>query len=188
MSTIILGVDLDEVVFSYLNGLRRAMEKEGITPPIDDPEFYSLFQSGWFESEEQFRLVHGRAVDDGLYTNLELIPEARKTLWELSHAGYKIDIITSRFVNPGQHHAVVTQTALALESNRIPHDNLSFLSDKSRYNTDCFIDDSPKNIMALQAAGKETITFNLRYNEGISGPRAMNWSEVREMLLKKFGK
>jgi len=184
---IILGIDLDEVVFSYIKGLRLAMKSAGLEVKEEEPEFYSLYASGWFKSEEEFKEFHGGIVDKGLYENLELIPGARKTLWDLSNRGYRLDIITSRFVNPGQHSKVVTQTINALESNKIPFNNLSFLGGKSIYKPDVFLDDSPKNIESIRASGTKAVIFDFRYNRYLDGLRVKTWEEFSDFLGEEYG-
>lgn len=186
---IILGVDLDEVVFQYIEGLRKYMvEVLGMNPPKDMPHNYSFKVSGWFDSEEEFKRVHGQAVEDGLYYKLDPVPGAIETLWDLSDSGYALNIITSRFVNPGQHERVVIDTARALQKHQVPHSNISFMKDKTLQIADLFIDDGPHNITALRGVGREVVTFDLPYNAHIPGPRVTNWQELRLLLKEKFGK
>jgi 5'(3')-deoxyribonucleotidase len=183
-----LGVDLDEVVFKYLKGLREYTGRNGAPLPLIDPEHFSLTRSGWFTSDEEFKRIHGEAVAEGLYANLKLYEEAAEVLRDLSRSGYRINIITSRFVNPGQHEIVVRDTARALEENDIPYSNLSFLSNKTKMLMDAYIDDGPHNLEPLIDLGRFTITFDQTYNQFVWGPRANNWREVREILRQKFGR
>jgi 5'(3')-deoxyribonucleotidase len=183
---IVLGVDLDEVVFRYCDGLRQRIEAAGSTVPEGDPQFYSMTKSGWFDTDEDFFSFHGKCVDEGLYSQLELIPGARETLWELSDAGYKINIITSRFVLPGQHAKVCTQTVQALDTNDIPYSNISFLDDKVLMRADAFIDDSPKNIEGLLDHGQYVLRMKMRYNVDCGGEPVENWTQIRQVLKNRF--
>lgn len=185
---IVLGVDLDEVVFVYLKSILKVMEEKRLPVPTSDPEFFSMVESGWFESVEIYKKVHGEAVERGLYERLAVMDGASETLWDLARSGYEINIITSRFVNPGQHGLVVPQTAAALELHNIPYSSLSFLADKTKFMADAYIDDGPHNLEPLQALDRFTITFDQRYNRHVPGPRATNWGEVRAILREKFGR
>lgn len=186
---IVLAIDLDETVFSYVDALKDVVAEDLGRIIVGDPEFYSLWRSGWFDSEEDFRAVHGRAVTEwSIYQNLVPYRGAVDTIRELSKSGYENNIITSRFVNPGQHEKVVADTVRSLEINRIPYSNLLFLANKTRFNADVYIDDAPHNLLALQKIGKTTITFDQRYNQEVPGLRASNWQEVREILRELFGR
>lgn len=186
---IVLGVDLDEVVYRYTSGFRNWLEyRHGFTLPPEDPKSWSLKESGWFAQEEDFAKFHGQAVNEGLYEQLETLPQARETLWELSDAGYQLNIITSRFVNPGQHQRVVAQTVKALDRDRIPYSNLSFLGNKVLQQADAYLDDSPKNIKGLKEAGREVIIFTMAYNKALEGRRADTWGEARAHLRDLFGR
>lgn len=184
---IVLGVDLDEVVFGYLEGLRARASSLGFSLPRENPRSWCFFESGWFPSREDFVTFHQEAVAHGLYEDLKPLPGAQKTLWDLSSSGYQINIITSRFVVPGQHQEVVRQTAAALDAHHIPYNNLSFLADKVLQHADAYLDDGPRNISALTEAGRPVIAFSMPYNEGIpSFARVTSWSEAREILRNRF--
>jgi 5'(3')-deoxyribonucleotidase len=183
-----LGVDLDEVVFRYLKGIRDYSGRNGAPLPLVDPQQFSLTKSGWFASDEEFKRIHGEAVAKGLYANLEMYENASPVLRDLARSGYRVNIITSRFVNPGQHEIVVKDTARALEANDIPYSNLSFLSNKSMMLMDGYVDDAPHNLEPLIALDRYTVTFDQTYNKHIPGARAANWLELREVLRAKFGR
>ena len=182
-----LGLDLDQVVFDYVGGLREFCKKVGKVVPDEEPKSFQLHDCGWFASRKEFVRFHGWAVEEGLYENLELIPGAFESLWRLSDDGVIIDVVTSRFVVPGQHEKVVEQTAKALERNRIPFSNACFLTDKTLYRADLNIDDGPHNIIALENSGMPVITMATSYNEGIGKIRAANWEEA-EKLIQNFRK
>lgn len=184
----VLGVDLDEVVFRYIEGLRQVLHTSGVVPPSGEPKSYNMSEAGWFTSREEFCKAHGEAVEDGLYLKLDLIEGASEKLWDLSDSGYQITIITSRFVNPGQHQKVVSQTVEALEKSRIPYSNISFLDNKVLQFADAYIDDSPTNLQGLSEAGRLVIRKEMAYNLDSPGIRATSWSEIREILRENFGK
>lgn len=185
---IVLAIDLDETVFSYLNGIKGFLLSRYDREIVGMPSSYNLTECGWFTDDEEFHRIHGEAVEEGLYRNLIPYQDASWAIWSLVDSGlYQSNILTSRFVNPGQHSKVVSDTAASLDRNNIPHSNLLFLKNKTLFNADAYIDDSPANLHALQEAGRFTITYDQEYNHDVPGERAQNWYDVREILNRKFG-
>lgn len=183
----ILGIDLDEVVFHYISGLRNFMTAEGSTPPLTMPVDYSFAVSGWFETDSDFRECHGRAVQAGMLSTLEIIDGARETLIELAEAGYEIHFITSRFVNPGQNGAAATSTTAALERLDVPYHSLTIIHDKRLHYADLYLDDAPHNIKSLSAIGRDIVAFTVPYNEHLDHERVSNWAEFRKKAFERFG-
>jgi len=186
---IVLAVDLDEVVFGYLNGLRKHMRENGLEVSDEVPSSFAMDKSGWFETIDAFKKVHGEAVDNGLYANLEALDGASENLQDLVKSGYEVNVVTSRFVNGGQHSIVLSNTAEALDRCRIPYSNILFLSDKTRFIADTYIDDGPHNLTPLRDAGRHVIAYSWKYNENVEGiDRADNWDGIREILRNRYGK
>lgn len=187
--TIVLAVDLDEVVFKYCEGLRAWQVSHGFEVPDAEPVSWSFVESGWFDSEDDFKHAHAAAVDSGMYANLNVYEGAVGNLWDLSKSGYQINIITSRFVMPGQHKRAVTDTVAALDANRIPYSNISFLSDKGLQYADAYIDDGPINVERLMKMDRFVICRSMPYNMHVeSSARSSSWAETREILREKFGR
>lgn len=118
MNTLTIGVDLDGVCAKYNDSLRKYVAKHSNHPveSLPEPEFYSFVRSGWpLKDEAEYCLVHGNAVEAGIYRELEPIKGASKVLHELSRAGNHLRVITSRFVNPGQHSIVCSDTVSWLD-------------------------------------------------------------------------
>lgn len=185
---IILAVDLDEVCFDYLGGFRKRLEAQGLIIPAGKNTSWSLMKSGWVESEEEYKRLHAAAVLDGLYRDLEVLPGAKENMKDLSASGYELNIITSRFVIPGQHEIVVRETAHALDAARLPYSNIMFQRNKVRFLADAYLDDGPHNIESLRAAGRYVIKMNQLYNMYLGGPAADNWAEARQLLRERFGR
>lgn len=186
---IVLGIDLDNVCADYTDGLRQYVAPLlGVRPEnIPDPIKYSFYESGWgFSSEDHFRQLHGLAVEDGIYSELELIEGTTECLWALSDLGYHIDIITSRFVNNGQHRKVVSQTVDWLDRKNVPFRDLSFLGDKNRHIVDVMLDDSPSNIERLRSIGREVVVFDQLYNQMLDGPRVYSWEDFYEYVTVNY--
>lgn len=185
---ITLGVDLDEVVYKYIEGLRKRMIASGLVPPEGEPTSYSMRESKWFPTDDEFFAFHGEQVEQGLYEDLELHEDASETLHDLSDSGYLLNIITSRFVNPGQHQKVVEQTVAALDRDLIPYSNISFLARKVEQYADAYIDDSPRNLESLSSAGRVVIKRTMAYNTSSPGIPASSWGEIRSILRETFGR
>lgn len=185
---IILAVDLDEVCFDYLGGLRARLEAKGLIIPAGKNTSWSLMKSGWVESEEEYKRHHAEAVLEGLYKGLAVLPGAKENMKDLSSSGYELNIITSRFVIPGQHEIVVRETAEALDEARLPYSNIMFQRNKVRFLADAYLDDGPHNIEALRQAGRYVIKMNQLYNMYLGGPEADNWYEARQLLRERFGR
>lgn len=184
---IILCTDLDEVVFPYIETLRGAMIEAGMTPPEGEVASWSMSESGWFGSTEEFKEFHGGEVDRGFYAKLIPYEDASSVLNDLVHSGYWNSILTSRFVNPGQHRKVVSQTVEALDEGRIPYSALSFMDNKTLTLADAYIEDAPHNLIALHEAGRFIIRKEMKYNEGCPGIPVKNMTEAREVLRDRFG-
>lgn len=185
---IVLGVDLDEVVFEYIVGLRELIRDSGREVPDNEPTSWSMEEAGWFPTDEAFKKFHGDAVEDGLYEKLKLTHGAHEVLWDLSDAGYQINIITSRFVNPGQHRKVVSQTVASLDRWDLPYSNISFLDNKVLFKADAYIDDSPRNVNNLVDANRFVIRKVMNYNKDCKGVPAINLKEARQILRDHFGR
>lgn len=185
----IIGLDLDNTVFDYTGGLRDAIAKQlGVTDmeahylAYSDPTSYGM--NNWPDFPEAFHDFHTKAVDEGLYQILEIYPRASELLWKLSDAGHHIRIITSRFVKNGQNHRVVTDTGISLDNNDIPYRDIMFTGLKVDIFADVYIDDSPKNIELLKAAGRQVIIYDAPYNRQYEGRRAHNWEEAYAHLTE----
>lgn len=182
----VIGVDLDGVCGKYYDALRRHVARENNIPEHEieniypDPTTYDMIE--WPDFEQNFIKYHTDAVEDGIFMNMEPIEGASDTLWALSEAGYHLRIITSRFVRHGQNAQVISDTAYWLDKNSIPYRDIMFVKDKPDVYADVYIDDSPENIMRLEAAGRRVIIFDAPYNRNLVGYRAMNWREVQSLV------
>lgn len=185
---IVLGTDLDEVCFSYLETIRKRIAERGRIVPEGQASSWSLVESGWVDSREEFLEIHSEAVTKGLYKELELLPGAREMLWDLVKSGYENNIITSRFVVNKQHMLVVHQTAEALDYHDLPYSNLMFQRTKNRFIADAYLDDGPHNIEPLRADGRFVVKINQLYNKDLGAPEADDWWRAREILRDRFGR
>lgn len=181
-----IGVDLDGVCGRYYDALRKYLgEKNGIPPEqitniYPDPTTYDMYE--WPDLEHNFVKYHSDAVREGLFANMEPMPGASETLWKLNESGYHLRIITSRFVKHGQNAQVISDTAFWLDRNQIPYRDIMFVKEKAEVYADIYIDDSPENIIRLQATGREVIIFDAPYNRELAGYRAHDWDDVHSLV------
>jgi 5'(3')-deoxyribonucleotidase len=170
-------------VYDYTGALRDAIAKQlGVTDmeahrlAYADPISYGM--DNWPGFPDAFRGFHTKAVEERIYRDMPIFPQASEYLWKLSDEGHHIRIITSRFVKHGQNHRVVTDTGISLDNSDIPYRDIMFTALKVDIFADVYIDDSPKNIELLKAAGRQVIIYDAPYNRDFEGRRAHNWPEV----------
>jgi len=186
----VLGLDLDGVCADYTTGLRahvtasRGLDPDHCRAELPEPHHFSLVASGWFREESQFRAAHAEAVAAGLFATMTPIAGVSEALWRLSELGVHIRVITHRLMTGGGHRRAVSDTVTWLDAHRIPYSDLCFMGDKGQVGADLYIDDAPHNIAALRAVGCPTIVFNQPYNQGVAGPRALNWVEAEAMITE----
>jgi len=183
----IIGLDIDNTIAKYTKGLVNSIaEQLNVTDheahqlAYGDPVDYAM--SNWPGFPEAFHNFHTTAVENGLYRNLEVIERASEFLWKLSDEGHHIRIITSRFVQHGQNSKVVRDTGIWLDDNKIPYRDIMFTNMKADIHCDVYVDDSPKNIEILNAAGKEVIIFDASYNLEIPGKHAADWKTAYKLI------
>lgn len=193
---LVLGLDLDGVVFNYEKATReRFAALLGVAPEtLPRPKHWSLVESGWpLRDEAHFAELHTSCVRSGMFADMPLIEGASESLWKLSDAGVYIRIVTHRLGFPGNHAIAAGDTVRGLERRMvgadgefgkrlIPYSDLTFVADKPAVGADVYLDDAPHNIVALRAAGRHAIVFDQPYNQHVPGPRAKNWAEVAELI------
>lgn len=183
----VLGVDLDGVCAEHTLAFRSIVaERLGVAAESLPLERGWDFEE-WGFGPGDFEAHHRAAVvDHRMFRHLEPIEGVADALWRLSDAGVWIRVITHRlYVNWG-HQAAATDTVEWLDEARIPYRDLCFLGAKPQVEADLYIDDSPGNIDALRAAGNDVIVFDQPYNRDLAGPRAKNWRDVEELVLRRY--
>jgi 5'(3')-deoxyribonucleotidase len=106
-------------------------------------------------------------------------------LRRLSAANVRIRIITHRFFIKYFHQIAARQTIEWLDYHDIPYWDLCFMKEKSAVGADIYIEDSPGNVEQLRAEGLRTLVFTNSTNEHLPGPRADNWEQVVEFVIKE---
>jgi 5'-nucleotidase len=178
----VLGVDVDNVLANYTEGLRRIVSEElGVLPAtLPDPSAWNYIE--WGISDEEFNDVHRRAVvEHRMFRDLEVMPGAAEVLQELSDQGVRIRIVTHRLYLSGTHEVVAHDTVEWLEKHDIPYWDLCMVAKKGDVGCDLYIDDAPHNIQALRDIGRKVIVYDWPYNRELEGPRARSWEDIREL-------
>jgi 5'-nucleotidase len=185
---LVLGVDLDGVCADYEGAFRTSVARQlGRDPSELRPQTVMDAFSEWGLTFEEFEHAHREAVlTDRMFRDMAPMDGVSKALWELSDLGVWIRIITHRLIFNWAHEVSAADTAHWLDAHNIPYRDLCFLGDKPDVGADLYVDDSPKNIVALREAGRSAIVFDQPYNRELPGPRASSWgdivAQVREIL------
>lgn len=153
-----VGVDLDGVVFSYVDVLRRDF---GFTPDeAPDPFKWELWEC-WGMSAEEFHAKAEECYERHLFFRGEPYDYAIEGLQELKSLGHSLHIITAR------HHPVARRDTVAwLEEYEVDYDSLTFTSDKTCVPVDIIIEDNLDNAEACAAAGTKAFLFDRPWNQG----------------------
>jgi 5'(3')-deoxyribonucleotidase len=182
----IFGVDLDGVVGDFYGAMREIaaawLDKPVEALPIEVS--YGLEEWGVNEYGGYDRLHRFAVTQRDLFRSMKPIKNASAILRKLSACGIRIRIITHRLFLKYSHKATITQTVDWLDSYDIPYWDLCFMNDKGAVGAHVYIDDAPANIETLRASGCKCIVFSNSTNAGIRGPRADNWLEVEELVLR----
>jgi len=184
---LVFGVDLDGVCADYESALRTSVAAQlGVPAATLPPQETTGSFSEWGLDLESFREAHRRAVvEDRIFRTMLPYPDVAEVLWRLSDAGVWIRVITHRLLFNGIHEVSAADTAGWLDLHGIPYRDLCFIGDKPTVGADLYVDDSPHNILALRAAGREAIVFDQRYNRDLDGPRVHGWRELGELVLER---
>jgi 5'-nucleotidase len=182
---LVLGVDLDAVCGDYEAAFRASVARHtGRDPGELVPQTVMDAYAEWGLSFADFEEAHRRAVlEDRIFRHMEPLPGVSEALWQLSDEGVWIRIITHRLIFNGTHEVSAADTAWWLEHHRIPYRDLCFIGDKPDVGADVYIDDAPRNIVSLRAAGRTAIVFDQPYNRELAGPRVGSWGEVVAFVL-----
>jgi 5'-nucleotidase len=177
---LVLGVDLDGVCADYEGAFRASVVRQlGRDPGDLPPQTVMDAYSEWGLSFPAFERAHRHAVlEDRIFRTMAPMPGVSAALWRLSDLGVWIRIITHRLLFNWAHETSAADTAAWLDEHRIPYRDLCFIGDKPHVGADVYVDDAPRHILGLRAAGKAAIVFDQPYNRELPGPRARTWDDV----------
>lgn len=178
MPTMRVGVDLDGVTHNFVGGLRAVVSDVRKIPHylLPVPRQWN-FWTEWGLTFEEWKecfdegvrretmFAHGGPLDHGIINRL--------------HETHSIHIVTHR---PDEAYAT---TKRWLREHGVRFDSLTFSEDKTSVPTDVFIDDRPKNVAELVAAGCKAVLFDQPWNRGEDADglhRIYSWREFRDYI------
>ncbi len=190
----ILGVDIDNVLADYTDGLRRIVAAErGVDPStLPTPAAWGAYEE-WGFNDDTFLDLHRRAVvDHRVFQTLPAMPGAAAALQRLSDEGVRIRIVTHRLYVSGTHRIAASDTVQWLEEHGIPYWDLCMIARKGDVGCDLYVDDAPHNIVHLRERGHTAIVYDWPYNrhadgQPLAGPRATSWVEVERLAREILG-
>ncbi len=166
---LIVGVDLDGVCADFYARMRE-ITAEWLEKPLEQlTEDVSFDLNEWGVTD--YEQLHRFAVTQrDLFGSSKMVPGARTFLRRLSDQDARIRIITHRLCIPYFHAVAVSQTTEWLDLHGIPYWDLCFMRDKPAVGADVYVDDAPKNVLALREEGCPTICFGNSTNRHIDPP------------------
>lgn len=172
----IVGVDLDGVLFSFGDSVKRYLDHVGqghLWKSGPTPEPFWDFYRDWGWSGSQFKQFCDDGVDAGFIFSGPARENAVETMQTLAEMGHEIVIITDRSFgsSPINSHRATVEW---LEEHNIWYDQLVFSSDKTCVKTDIFVEDKYSNAVALSAAGTECWLIDRAWNKDEFYPFRIN--------------
>lgn len=181
----VLGVDLDGCCADFYGGL-RPIAAEWLGVPVESlPEKVSYGLPEWrlTRGGGKYDDLHRFAITQrNLFRDLPPFHGVATTLRRLSARGVRIRIITHRLFIKYFHQEAVRQTIEWLDHHDIPYWDLCLTKDKVAVNADLYVEDAPRNVEQLRAAGKP-VAFSNSTNLHLPGMRADTWADVEPLVL-----
>lgn len=181
----VLGVDLDGCVADFLARMKQVYsEWSGVPESELHPEPSYGFPEWGLEMDEYTRLHRFAVTQRGLFESMPPVAGAPQALRRLSAEGVHVRIATHRLFISYFHEPAASQTVRWLEKHGIPYWDLCLVRDKTAIAADLFIEDTARNIAALQACGTPVLCITNASNvrEDLSAPRASSWAEAEAFI------
>jgi 5'(3')-deoxyribonucleotidase len=186
----VLGTDLDGVCADFYGQMREVVA-EWLGGPIEKLSgevTYGL--SEWGLSPTEYERVHRFAVTQrNLFLAVHPIPGAAQSLRRLGAEGIRIRFITHRLFVSHFHQVAVAQTVELLDKHAFPYWDLCFMRDKTLVEADLYIEDTDKQIRALEDAGRKVIAFSNSTNAAMTPApaiRASTWQEAEQIVRNQY--
>lgn len=185
-----IAIDLDGVCYNFIHTLREYLIlKTGKPRSAFPPEVtWWFFLNEWEMTMDEY--IHWTTIginENEIFWRGPEIPDALWGVQELYRAGYYIKFITARGSRkPDIAKKCEQATLFWLNSHGFPYDEVIVSSDKTNYEFDLLIDDSPTNQAECVASNRNVLIFEQPYNQDVVGPRAKNWFEVVQYVKEKF--
>lgn len=185
MAKLRIGVDLDGVVYDFVDSFRRYLV--GIGHALDalpEPNVWEMWEA-WGMGKDEWLAHFSAGIESGeIFGSGAPYRGAAEVLDNLSLAGHAIHIVTHRNVHPD----AIGLTAKWLDRHDIWHDTLTFSADKTVVPCDIFIEDNIDNARALDVAGTCAVLMDRAWNQNAPGiKRVSNWGEFQKMVDRVAG-
>lgn len=174
-----IGVDIDEVMYDFVDSLRRWLILNGHQPHYTRISDKWGFFVDWGLTEAEFAHACHTGVDAGIiFRTGDPAPGTALALTRLLAAGHRIHLVTARaFGEPGKCEE---STRAWLAEHGIPYTTLTFSADKTVRHTDLFIDDHVLNYKALVAAGVNAYLHTQDWNINFDVPPEQRVASITE--------
>lgn len=166
-----IGVDIDDCLVPWYGPAHDACVRAGITAGVT-PKTWSPFEEYGCTDQDWYDALEVATLDGTLYDHPPF-PGAVAALRALQAAGHTIHLVTARgFFVHGE--LIRRKTIEMLGDYAVPHNTLTFSSDKTIVRTDAFVDDHPKHIVALLEAGTPAYLVDAPHNQDAAGYRRVH--------------
>lgn len=175
-----IGIDLDEVVYPFVDVFRRwLVEERGIRAAEDCPRptHWGFFKD-WGLTTDTFMEEFVAGIQAGcIFHEGDPIPGSIEGLHELAERGHELIFITARHI-PGAESQARRATLKWLASHDVALSGLCISEDKGALQTDIFLDDAEHNYDSLEADGETMpVLLTRKWNEDHPGRRVHRWEQ-----------
>lgn len=185
MTTLRVGVDIDDVLYPWSEVAHRLSVRAGLTQPgTPTPPTWAPFEVYGCPADDWYAVLADGARTGELYFDHPM-PLARDALTRIRDAGHTVHLVTARgFLHNGD--LIRRHTVQWLAAHRIPHDTLTFSRQKTVITTDVFVDDAEHNVHELRDAGVPVYLMDAPHNRHVTGfDRVHSIADFAERILTR---
>lgn len=184
-----IGVDIDGVLYPFVAALRTHIANRTNVPleRLGEPTEWDFAEQWGMTSSELAAWMHDGVETGDLLLAGGTYPGAAEALRRLRQAGHRIHLITNRgWLAPSNPGKAEDRTRNWLAANDMEYETLTFSPDKTSVRTDVFIEDRPKNFLALRQAGVDAYLRDHPFNADTpvpAGRRVRSMTEFADRVL-----
>jgi hypothetical protein len=186
-----IGIDIDGVCYDFIDALRLYINESSGKPLEEMPEaqVWDFFEEQWgINANRYIKFVVDGVLDGKIFWQGKIYPGCLEVIRTLKQMGHEIIFITAR-----KFHTIEAICALAtiswIEQNNLPYDKIIVSNDKTGYDLDLLIDDSPNQIENHVLHGEHAVIFDQPWNQDIKYcDRVYGWNDVLKYVENYFQK